>query len=221
MKMMKAEMSVRHNVPDALLTGYAAGTLPEAFNLVIATHVSLSDDSRARLAALEAVGGALIERMLPVEMDEGSLDRVLDRIIALPQANARAPRRADSIFPAPLADYLGHGPDAVAWRPIAAGVKQSILHADREGTVRLLRIPAGQEMPDHGHRGVELTLVLQGAFFDGINRYGRGDIEVADEALEHTPMAAQGEDCICLAATDAPLRLKGLLPRLAQPFFRI
>ena len=26
---------------------------------------------------------------------------------------------------------------------------------------------------------------------------------------------------ICLTVTDAPLRFKGLLPRLAQPFFRI
>jgi putative transcriptional regulator len=26
-----------------------------------------------------------------------------------------------------------------------------------------------------------------------------------------------GEDCICLAATDAPLRFRGLIPRLAQP----
>jgi putative transcriptional regulator len=219
--MMNDYMNVRHNLPDHLLMGYAAGALPEAFNLVVATHVSLSDDSRARLAAFEAVGGAVIDRATPVDIDESSVDLMIDRIISMPQANARAPRMSAGIFPAPLADYLGHDERAVNWRPVASGVKQSILHADRQGSVRLLKIPAGAEMPDHGHHGVELTLVLQGAFIDGNRRYGRGDIAVADEATEHTPVATSDEVCICLAATDAPLRMKGLLPRLAQPFFRI
>ncbi|RMH44225.1 MAG: transcriptional regulator, partial [Alphaproteobacteria bacterium] len=47
------------------------------------------------------------------------------------------------------------------------------------------------------------------------------DIEVADASLEHTPVADEGEPCICLAATDAPLRFHGLIPRLLQPIFRI
>jgi putative transcriptional regulator len=218
---MNGHMDVRHNLPDPLLMGYAAGALPEAFNLVVATHVSLSDESRARLAAFEAVGGAMLDRIAPVGMDDASMDRMIDRIIAMPQANARAPRLAAGIFPAPLADYLGHDESGVNWRPVASGVKQSILHADRQGSVRLLKIPAGAEMPDHGHHGLELTLVLQGAFVDGNKRYGRGDIAVADEETEHTPVATSDDVCICLAATDAPLRMKGLLPRLAQPFFRI
>jgi len=76
-------------------------------------------------------------------------------------------------------------------------------------------------VPDHGHRGTELTLVLQGAFVDATDRFAAGDIEVANEDLNHTPVAEQGMDCICLAATDAPLQFKGLLPRLAQRFIGI
>jgi putative transcriptional regulator len=34
-------------------------------------------------------------------------------------------------------------------------------------------------------------------------------------------VAEEWGDCICIAATDAKLRFKSLLPRLAQPFFRI
>ena len=76
-------------------------------------------------------------------------------------------------------------------------------------------------MPDHGHRGMELTLVLQGAFRDETDRFGPGDVEIADESLDHTPVAEAGVDCICLAATDARLRFNALIPRLAQPFLRI
>ena len=48
-----------------------------------------------------------------------------------------------------------------------------------------------------------------------------GDIEIADEHFDHTPVADEGEDCICLAVPDAPLEFQGLLPKIVQRFARI
>lgn len=214
-------MSIRHHLTDQLLMAYAAGDLPEAFNLVTATHVSLCDECRARLASFEAVGGAMLETADVVEMSDDSLMACLDRIDGLSQANARRPLKRAGIFPAPLADYVGGGPGKVKWRNLGMGVKQAILPTGKDASARLLYIPAGQAVPDHGHRGLELTLVLQGAFRDERDRFGPGDVEIADEAMEHTPIAEAGEVCICLAATDAPLRFNAIIPRLAQPFLRI
>lgn len=201
--------------------GYAAGQLPEAFNLVVATHVSMCDECRARLAAFDAVGGALLEDADEIAMGEDALARALERINDLPQATRSERLKPAGIFPAPLADYVGGDLSAVRWRRVGGGVKQAILPTGKDATVRLLFIPAGAAVPDHGHRGMELTLVLQGAFADENDRFGRGDLEIADEELEHTPVALSGEDCICLAATDAPLRFRGLIPRIAQPLLRI
>ena len=64
-------------------------------------------------------------------------------------------------------------------------------------------------------------LFRSGAFADANDRFDRGDVEIAGEDMEHTPVALEGQDCICLAATDAPLRFRGWLPRLAQPLLRI
>jgi putative transcriptional regulator len=214
-------MTIRHHLSDQLLTAYAAGQLPEAFNLVVATHVSLCDDCRAQLAALDAVGGALIETGEEMDLGADALAQAMARIEALPQATRSEPLRAAGVFPAPLADYVGGDLSAVRWRRVGGGVKQAILPTGKDASARLLFIPAGKAVPDHGHRGMELTLVLQGAFADDNDRFGRGDVEIADEDLEHTPVALAGQDCICLAATDAPLRFRGLIPRLAQPLLRI
>ena len=214
-------MTIRHHLSDQLLMAYSAGQLPEAFNLVVATHVSMCDECRARLAAFDAVGGALIEEIEEIAMGEAALEAALARIEGLPQATRSEPPKPAGIFPAPLADYVGGDLDAVRWRRIGGGVRQAILPTGRDATARLLYIPAGTAVPDHGHKGMELTLVLQGAFADENDRFGRGDIEIADEEVEHTPVALAGEDCICLAVTDAPLRFRGLVPRLAQPLFRI
>lgn len=214
-------MTIRHHLSDQLLMAYSAGQLPEAFSLVVATHVSMCDECRARLGSFDAVGGALIEEIDEISMGEAALEAALARIDGLPQATQAEPLRPAGIFPAPLADYVGGDLTSVRWRRVGGGVKQAILPTRREASARLLYIPAGVAVPDHGHRGMELTLVLQGAFADENDRFNRGDIEIADEEVEHTPVALAGEDCICLAATDAPLRFRGLIPRLAQPLLRI
>lgn len=216
-------MTIRHHLSDALLMAYAAGELPEAFGLVVATHVSLCDECRAQVAAWEAVGGAVIEEEVgaTAEMSDAALEACLARIDGLAQATTRVAPKRQGIFPAPLAEYVGGDLSRVKWRPVGKGVKQAILPTDRMASARLLYIPAGVAVPDHGHRGLEMTLVLQGAFADEKDRFGPGDVEIADAELEHTPVAEPGPDCICLAATDAPLRFKGLVPRLAQPLFRI
>lgn len=107
------------------------------------------------------------------------------------------------------------------WKSLGFGVKQALLSEGEEGSLRLLYIPGGRAMPEHGHHGLEMTLVLQGSFSDDEGLFGPGDVEIGHDALEHTPIATPGVDCICLAATDAPLRFKSLVPRLFQPFFRI
>ena len=217
---------ITHHINDELLMGYAAGGLPEALDLVVATHVSLNDDARARLETYESLGGAVLEESDKAELSEDSFESTMARIMGTAPADtvpeaAKAPM-ASAVFPKPLRDYVGGDTDAVQWKPIGLGVKQAVLLDEKDGpTARLLYIPAGQAMPDHGHHGMEVTLVLQGAFIDEDGRFARGDIEIATEDTEHTPIADIGEDCICLAVTDAPLRFNGLLPKLAQKILRI
>lgn len=216
--------AINHHLTDHLLMAYASGNLPEAFNLIVATHVSMCDECRARLESYEAVGGAVIEDAGSETLSDDAFSAVLARINEGPEhEEIRVGTDADSqgFFPAPLTDYVGTDPEGVAWRGLGGGVKQSVIDTGGAATARLLYIPAGMKMPQHSHKGLEATLVLQGAFSDQDGRFGRGDIEVGDDELDHTPVADAGEDCICLAVTDARLRFSGWLPRIAQPFLGI
>ena len=66
-----------------------------------------------------------------------------------------------------------------------------------------------------------MTLVLKGSFSDQNGNYQSGDLEDVDESMTHQPLAGGDQDCICLAVTDASLKFKDLIPRLAQTFIRI
>lgn len=212
---------IKHHLTDALLMAYSAGTLPEAFNLVVATHISLCDDCRARMHEYDAVGGAVMDTIDAVEMDDDALAATMALIQSGDQPAQPGKAARPGIFPAPLQDYVGGDLEAVKWRRIGGGVRQAVLPTSPDASVRLLYIPAGTAVPDHGHRGTELTLVLQGAFEDESDEFRAGDIEVANEDMVHKPIAKPGMDCICLAATDAPLEFKGLIPRVAQSILRI
>lgn len=217
-------MTVKHHLTDDLLMAYSAGDLPEAVNLIVATHISLCDECRAALGSYDAIGGAVLDTCDSSDMSKTSLNAVLGMIHAQNTQTHTKPETVaakDDVLPAPLRDYVGGGLESVRWRSAGMGVKQAILPTSRDATARLLYIPAGTAIPDHGHQGLELTLVLKGAFQDDGGYFGRGDIEVATEDLNHTPVADISEDCICLAVTDAPLKFKGLVPRIAQPFLGI
>ena len=212
--------NVKHHLNDALLMSYAAGTLEEGYSLAVASHISLCDDCRARLESFEAVGGTLMDEVEDVELDEDALEATFALIDAAPRFETRKMAH-DRVLPGPVQDYVGGDLADVRWRSIGGGVKQAVLKTRDSTRVRLLSIPGGAAMPHHSHRGLELTLVLKGAFRDEDDRFGPGDIEIATEHDDHTPTAVEGEDCICLAVTDAPLRFKGLIPRIVQPFVGI
>jgi len=212
--------AINHHLTDSVLLAYSAGTLPEAFSLVVACHISLCPQCRSTLEGLDAIGGAVLEQSDSAALAEGSLAATMAKIANTPTVGATKPYKKSS-FPTPLQDYLGGGLESVKWRRVGGGVKQAVLPTDKNASARLLFIPAGTAVPDHSHNGMEMTLVLEGAFSDEVDRFARGDVEFGDEDLTHTPIAEAGTNCICLAATDAPLRFKGVIPRLLQPIIGI
>lgn len=208
---------ISHHVPDSMLAAYASGSLPMAYAVVVAAHVSLCFECRAALSAHQAVGGAVLDSTDAVDVSAGLKSDLMAMLDSPYEPEPKFSR--SGIFPAPIVEAMqGRAPN---WRRLGMGVKQDILSEGPDGSVRLLYIPPGQAVPDHSHGGTELTLVLQGSFSDETGQFGVGDLEVADEHLEHTPIADQGDACVCVAATDAPLKFRSFMPRLLQPIFRI
>jgi putative transcriptional regulator len=214
-------MSASFHPADEMLAAYGAGSLDEGTAVLISTHLALCPRCRKEVARVEAMGGAMLEELSAAEMGEGALDSVLSRIASLsspPPPPPSVPSPGPSFFPRPLRDYVGADLATLPWKRLAKGIEQVILLESHATRVRLLRIGAGVVVPEHGHGGMELTMALQGGFADQGHHYGRGDVAVADGATVHSPAADRSEPCICLAVTDAPLKLTGMMGRLLNPF---
>jgi putative transcriptional regulator len=198
---------------DTLLAGYAAGALPKALHALVGAHLELSPQSRDYVSALEASLGRSFEDERSTKV--AHRDERLDAIFALDAAPARA---ANATVPKSLEHFFGKSFDDMAFRSILPGVKECRVPTDDGTTAVLYRIRAGKKMPQHTHEGSEYTLVIRGAFSDVTGRYGRGDVAISDEDLDHTPIAEAGEECLCFAVMDAPLRLTGPIGRFLNRF---
>ena len=42
-----------HHIPEGLIQAYVCGTLPHVYSVVVAAHISLCDECRARMETLE------------------------------------------------------------------------------------------------------------------------------------------------------------------------
>jgi putative transcriptional regulator len=208
---MNAQSSL--SLPDsdtlykATLLDYSAGSLPAGPAFVVAAHLALQPKARAAVDVLEATGGALLDALEPAPITPPTWLEHDDGIVSTDM------RTRDQSEVAHILSTLDQG----RWKRNLAGMLVKPVHGV---SAQLLKLEAGRSVPQHGHHGLEVTLVLSGAFDDGHGVYRRGDLVIHDEESEHQPQAVANSDCICLISQTAPIRLNGPLGWLINRFTR-
>lgn len=198
---------------DALVSGYVAGSLPKPVHVLMDAHLELSPDNRAIVGGLESAAGDALEHVAPEAIS--GRDAALASIFAsdpAPLSVGDAVKRCGTV-PRALQDFIGHTIDDIPWKTKMPGFREFDMD-DVDGChVSMFWIKPGRTVPSHTHDGMELSLIIQGAFNDERGRFGRGDISIADPSVDHRPTAENTVPCIGFAVTDAPLRLTGSLRR--------
>ncbi len=206
--------TITHHLDPATLMSFSAGSLPEALSAVVATHLAVCPACARELHGMAAIGTALFSGLAGVRLEKPAPVMALRRSEA--DVAATETTAGSREVPAPLARLIGGSLDNVPWRRLGLGVWHHKL-SSFDGDLRLLKVAAGRRMPEHGHGGSELTLMLRGSYSDVTGTYLPGDVADLDDTIEHAPIADPDVGCICLIASERPAQFKGLLPRLVQP----
>ena len=210
----------QHHPDTELLVDYAAGSLAFGPSLCVAVHLADCPLCRGRVNDLTMLGAELVEQMEPAAVSDDLLENVLAGIDARPAPSARI--RAVPGAPQPLSKLIPNGLSAMPWKRLTPALQAVVLGVgDAENQVSLIRMKPGGTIPEHRHKGSELTVVLKGGFSDSGGSYERGDFMALGEDDIHRPIAHQNGDCICLAAQNAPLQFTGFWSKLANPFLAI
>jgi len=208
-------------IPEEWVVSYAAGSLSEAHALVVASHIDYHPEIQKKLADAEAIGGLFLENNEITTVSDDMFDDILGRldeeITTIPQKNDA---KSESDLPKSLMDYIDGNLYDLKWKAMGPGLSQVRLWTGpNDERLWLLRAKAGTTIPMHDHRSLELTLVLQGSYQANGERFKPGMIEVADEHTHsHQPIIDEGEECICLVVTEAPIKIHSLIGKVVQPF---
>jgi len=196
-------MTPAHHPSPAVLADYVSGALRPAFALVVAAHAERCAACRAEIRTLEAVGGELIAELPEASMAPESLERVM--------AGIERPLPLVEPPPLPTADRIPFG--RVQWLAPGMTIRKARLGGD---LLYLLRLPGGVKTIPHGHAGAEFTTVLEGAYDDVTGRFAAGDFVEMSEDVEHHPSVMAGEPCVCLIASERPMRMTSVGGRLVH-----
>lgn len=211
--------------PNAeFLAEYSSGSLTPAQAVSVSAHLHFCTSCRDHVHSLEEIGGLLLERANAEALSGGALERVMACI------ESGAPTVEAGEKPGPAMDTPGCEelpalvrrlvPEAgMKWQSLSPSLQIARLPiGERRFELALHRIKAGGKAPEHDHRGLEITVVLKGSFSDEDAVYQEGDFIVREPGQVHTPNATRQDECICLSACEAPIRMVGPLKRLLNPF---
>ena len=221
-------MTPNHHPDASTLLAFSAGALPQAFAAVVAAHLDVCQECRGQLALADRIGGHLLVQQEGAPLADDARECLRARVLAEGARPALRPMpppspvpAADDALPRTLQPYFGRSYSELRWRMIGPGIHY--VRADRveDGHLMLLRTAPGRSVPMHTHGGSELTLILRGAYRDAIGHFAPGDVADLDSEVEHQPVTVPGVPCICVAATDAPLRFSGWMARLLQPLVKL
>ncbi|MBB3318692.1 putative transcriptional regulator [Rhizobium sp. BK181] len=199
---------------DALMAHYVAGSLPEPARVLVESHLEMKSDHRWLVRDLESLSGEALEDISEAAISER--DARLAAIFASASPAEDVPTDLPAFrggFPRAIRNLVGYDVDTVPWKTKLPGFKEYSIDIDG-CEASLMWIRPGRALPAHTHKGTELTLILDGAFNDARGRFGPGDISIADESVDHRPIAEKERPCIAFIVLDAPVKLTGSFRQL-------
>ena len=180
-------------VKNQLIFDFASGALGPAKSLFASTYLYLN--SRASLIN-RTFEGLLGEDLLDVKGIPVSKIKYTDCSSKEDTLDNNKKNNVD-----PLTMAFGPIKD-IKWKQIYKGFNEFTPDFNDKDELKLIKMDPGVSVPIHSHGGKEYILVLEGSFCDEFGEYSKGDIQINDQRIKHTPIASKKEGCVCLSITE-------------------
>ena len=181
-------------VKNQLIFDFASGSLGPSKSIFTSTYLYLnSKASRLNRTFENLLGDNLIlNNEVPVENLKYS-----DCISGLKKADPV--KNSDDL--SPISKLVGPL-SKIKWKQVYKGFSEFTFKTDDNDELKLIKMDPGSSVPLHSHGGKEYILVLDGSFYDEYGNYYKGDIQINDQKIKHTPIASKDKGCVCLTITE-------------------
>lgn len=221
---------IKHHPSQALLASFCKGDLPSSLSAAIAIHADMCPVCQSEIAALEEQQASLSfeqahlhdfiveDSKQAVEVADIDFESMINNItndeqllptksraekyISIDNEKYNLPRALENM---PLGQFSHIGKLSRA----RFQLDEDQIHTS------LLHIKAGGSVPEHTHKGYELTLLLSGHFHDEHGVYEPGDFIMLDSSNTHKPTSEQG--CLCFTVANDSLHFTQGINKLLNP----
>ena len=180
-------------VKNQLIFDFASGSLGPAKSLFTSTYLYLNSKASSLNSTFEnLLGNELLEN------DDASLSHINFKDCINNETYTNSSYQEDL---SPLTKLVGPL-SSLSWKQIYKGFSEFNIKLHDEDELKLIKMDPGASVPLHSHGGKEYILVLSGSFCDEFGNYTKGDIQINDQKIKHTPIACNDDGCICLSITE-------------------
>ena len=178
-------------VKNQLIFDFASGILSPAKSLFASTYLQLNSNA-SRI-------GSTFENMLGENLMDN--ENIHPKNLSYIDCINSESRRSASNVTDPITSFFGNL-NNLNWKQIYKGFKEYTAAIDDKDELKLIKMEPGVSVPMHSHTGKEYILVLDGSFHDEYGEYSKGDIQINDQRIKHTPIASKETGCVCLSITE-------------------
>ena len=180
-------------VKNQLIFDFASGSLGPSKSLFTSTYLYLNSKASSLNSKFESILG---DNLLDNKVATLSKIKYSDCI-----SNSKNNVKSSSEQASPISKVIGPLND-IKWKQVYKGFSEYTPNIQDDDELKLIKMEPGSSVPLHSHGGKEYILVLQGSFRDEYGTYSKGDIQINDQKIKHTPIASNDEGCVCLTITE-------------------
>ena len=213
---------INYHPTDKQLQQFAEGNISPALALVISAHCDVCSQCQEKVDDINIELSSVIENVRAHDYVDPAFEKMLASIMHLPIVDTKpvvAPRiELDGRFfdvPRPLQRFVKNTGN---WSRLLGKVWQAPVDLGDAGMANFIYMEKGGRVPEHTHKGTELTLVVDGEFSDGLADYDSGDFIIMDNEHIHSPHSNAVEGCLVFSIVDKPLHFTSGIARLLNPF---
>ena len=220
---------IKHHPKFELLQNFVNGELPASIAAGIAIHADMCTVCQQKIAQLtEQVAELSFEQefLHKFIVDDGedlntlsddNFDQMISDITALEKKDIKVASPVSTTFKGQTYQL----PKVLSNMEMTNNVSLGKISRSRiqleEGEVHtsLLHIEPGGAIPEHTHKGFEITVLLDGSFSDEEGEYHKGDFIMLDGRHQHHPVSADG--CLCYTVANDALHFTQGINKLLNP----
>lgn len=215
---------INYHPSQRQLAQFVSGDLSPAWSLMVSAHIDMCSYCQSEVKMLTAqYAGESIEAEKPQSLDPvlaNMLDDITELETAMVEEAVPANRHLEldgRKFELPRA--LSRFADKTDnWSKLVGKLWQAPVDLGSAGRAHFIYMESGGSVPEHTHKGNELTLVINGEFEDGHRAYDSGDFILMDSDNTHTPVSHDRDGCLVFSFVDEPLYFTSGIARLLNPF---